>query len=282
MKKIKAIIAIACLSAASQLALAQENTTVTNESLQQELQAYKDKENRTEETAFNKKVWGRGRFMNIGFDVAQTGVEGGLVEKSAYSFNLSKGTTWLFPAKPFFGMLKVGFDVVWFDVQFSKYKSLSTGGDASIENGWTSDLGSLDGDYEQEDYFDTDMFNIGRMSATIGALGIGPHVSVAPFAPQHSKLSPLRASMYFRYQPAVSAYMVMEDGEMDASYAYTGMWNFGGVISYRKIGLGVEGRWGSGKFTSIAEMFDDELGSLGMGKQNRKFASTRIFLWLNF
>lgn len=223
----------------------------------------------------DKAIWGPGRFTKLSFNFASTGDGVNPVEKSKYSVSLAKGASYLFPSKAVAGILKFGFDVTWFDFTFSKYKSPVYG----VDGGWTS-TPEYTTDSKDEDDFD---LNLGRMSLNLGVLGIGPRVSVAPFAAKDNGLRYLRASLYFHYQPTVSAYAVSEDGEADFSFAYLGMWRFGGCIQYRRIGIGVEGYWGKAKFEALGlDSFVDEGFADDQPKIERKFASTRLYLSLSF
>lgn len=229
----------------------------------------------------NKRIWGKGRFLRLGYSFSQTGTQFDPVEKGQYSFFLTKGTTYRFPKRAWGNMVKVGIDAVWFDMQFSKYKGPYSNLD------WTSDfdetrLPGYDPDDEDADGFD---LNLGRMGISFG-MGVGPNVSVAPFALSSVKgLQPLRASVYFHYAPTFQLFAKSQDGDMEVSSAFVNMMNFGGNITYRAISIGVEGRWGKAKFKPLdfGSLFEDEEGeSLGTQKYTRKFANTRLYLQFSF
>lgn len=226
----------------------------------------------------DKAIWSPGRFTKLAFNFASTGDGFNPVDKSQYSFSLAKGASYLFPSRAVAGMLKFGFDITWFDFTFTKYKTPSYG----LGDGWTSDITYDNGydDYDDEVEFDLDL---GRMSLSLGAIGIGPRVSIAPFASKNNALRYLRGSLYFHYQPTVTAYAVSEDGDAEFSFAYVGMWRFGGCLQYRRIGLGVEGYWGKAKFEPIglASFYDEGFDDEG-AKIERKFASTRLYLSFSF
>lgn len=222
-----------------------------------------------------KSIWGPGRFTKISYNFSSTGDDINPVDKSKFSISLAKGTSYMFPSKPIAGMLKFGVDVTWFDLTYSKYKKRDLGA-----SGWLSpDMGNGydDGYDDWEEYAD-----LGRMSLNLGMFGIGARASVAPFSAFNNELRFLRASLYFHYQPTFSAYMVSEDGEEEGSYAYMGMYRFGGCIHYRRIALGVEGYWGKSKFELLDFDFDDEFGDGDNPKVDRKFASTRLYVQFAF
>lgn len=223
------------------------------------------------------RIWKQKTYFKLSYNFSETAIEGTAVEKSQYGFGLTTGRTWLFPKEPVAGMLKFGFDLNYFDIQVAKYNSAYGGfniPDGMIEEG-------------------EDDFNIGRWSLQLGVLGIGPNVSIAPFSKMSNAARFLKASVYFHYQPTVGAYMASEDGDIDASYAYCNIFQLGGQITWKFIGVGVEANWGSGKFKPVlaefaGDMIDDsslreELGLPNFnGKVTRKFATTRLFITFTF
>ncbi len=224
-------------------------------------------------SSINKRIWGKGRFMRLGYSKTETGSQFDPIEKSKYSFFMTKGTTYRFPKKAIGGLVKIGIDAVWFDIQFSKFKSPYSDLD------WSSDIIETE-DPDDEPELD---INIGRMAFSTG-MGIGPNVSVAPFALTSIKgLQPLRASIYFHYAPTMQIYAKSQGGDIELSTAFCNMMNFGGNISYRAIALGIEGRWGKSKFKPLD--FESILGdgeSLGSQKYTRKFANTRFYIQFSF
>lgn len=231
----------------------------------------------------NKRIWGgRGRFTKIGINKAQTAMEGCPIENGEWSFFLSKGATYLFPSNPIAGMIKVGFDAVWIDIMVSKYKS-----PYSDEYGNVNDKSinaDLSFDEDGNPAFDYDL-NLGRYSASVGIAGVGPNVSVAPFANMKNRiLRPLRVSLYFHYQPTAMAYIMSEHGDSEVAWSFCNLFDFGGNIRYKGIAIGMEGKWGNGKFKSIdLESFDiDELGFDSNAKYKRRFANTRFYIQFAF
>lgn len=238
-------------------------------------------QNEIDRTNLNKKIWGKGRFTRLGYAIAQTVDESGPVEKGQYGLFLTKGTTYWFPKKPIAGLFKIGLDAVWFDFQFSKFKSPYD----SMK--WTYDIddieiGRNDEEYDEDEDFDFNL-NLGRMALSFG-MGIGPNISVAPFALSSLKaLQPLRASIYFHYAPTFQLYAICEGSEFEASTAFCHMMDFGGLLTYRAIGVGIEGKWGQGKFKPLD--FGELMGDGAEGstrKYKRKFANTRIYVQFTF
>lgn len=257
------ISAMLCMGLAMGFTASAQEATSTTSSESQEVIDQLIKENKKYKAKEeDRRIWGKGRFTRIGYSIAQTQSGMDPVEKSKFGVSLSKGTTFRFPTIA--GMVKLGIDAVWFDVTYAKYKS-------PYDGAWTSEI-VTNGDVVDDV---ADALNIGRMSVTIGAFGVGPNVSVAPFAFMHNGLSPLRVSLYFHWQPTAQLYIKSEDGDVELAPAFCGMWDFGGVLHYRGIGVGVEGRWGQGKIKPIAVEGVDLSGD---DKISRKFANTRIFV----
>lgn len=237
-----------------------------------------------------KKIWKKGRYTDLGFSVAQTALEGQDVSDAEFGFFFRQGASYLFPGKPLGGLVKVGFDINWVDITVAKYKSNYDASD-DIFNGLNHNTGGDGGIIDA-------INNLGRWGLNIGAIGIGPNVTVAPFSMKSNGARFLKASLYFHYQPTLGAYMVSDHGDLEASYAYCNMFQFGGKITWKAIGVGIEGSWGSGKFKDISTLGglfgDDEeeanrdevFGHIPSfsesGKVTRKFANTRIYLSFTF
>lgn len=220
----------------------------------------------------NKRIWGRARYTRLGINKAQTALEGCHIEDNKWSFFLSKGATYRFPSNPIAGILKIGLDMVWFDFMVSRYT-----------NPFEYSAEYTEGDDHGASV--VDLGNIGRYSVCIGMFGIGPNISCAPFAKMGVRgLRPLRASVYFHYQPTGAAYLMSDHGESEASYAFCNMFDFGGNISYRSIALGLEGKWGKCKFKSIGSELLEDIGLEfnNNSKSIRRFANTRIYMQFSF
>lgn len=226
-------------------------------------------------------VWKKNNYLNIGYAKAETGTDFSAVQKSKYSLYLAKGNVYYWPkSKPWFGMLKVGLDLRWVDFSMAKYKTASDGTnfDWGESNNWENE--NIPG----SEWIDK-ITNLGCYNITMGAFGIGPNIGISPFAKMSNGLRHLRASIYFHYQPAVTAFVISQDGETEFSWAYTGMMDFGGKIIYRAFSFGIEGRWGKGNFKALdfEGLFDkDGSSSSENPKINRKFAATRFYIGFTF
>ncbi|MDE5940784.1 MAG: hypothetical protein K2H14_01605 [Muribaculaceae bacterium] len=242
-----------------------------------------------------KEIWRTGRYTDLGYAIAQTGTDFEPVEKGKFGFFIRKGTSFLFPGKPLGGIVKIGFDINWFETSVAKYKSGSMGKSDNWDNIGNSGQDDYDDgyDYDDEDSgfdFMEKFSNLGRWSIMVGAFGIGPNVTAAPFSMFNNAARFIKASLYFHYQPTFGAYLVSEDGNLEASYSYCHMFEFGGKITWKAIGLGIEGHWGHGKFKQLGFNFDNETDYTGVfdrmetasDKVTRRWADTRIYLTFSF
>lgn len=240
--------------------------------LEAQNEQYRLEREKAQKAAERKSIWGKGRYTRLGFAIAETAPENSLTYKGSFAFSLTKGVTYrILPSKPIANCLLFGIDVTWIDLQFSKYKDPYEDDD----NKWTSDI-VMDNQYDDDD--NPSIPDLGYMSLS-GGMGIGPSVTIAPFVFTNVKrLKPLKAQLYFHYNPTYVGYMETNDGDLEFSGAFVNMLTFGGNISYKSFGVGVEGRWGEADFKPIN--FDSE--SLGSEKYKRKFANTRFYLQFAF
>ena len=218
-------------------------------------------------------IWKRNKYIKVGYVFGETKSEGAALEKGKFGVNVGYGNTFLFPKRPLWNMVKFGFDVNWAEFQYVKYHDYKSSNGGNLMPGPDNELGKLG--------------SLGRMSLQFGLLGIGPNATIAPFSNQSNAARFLKASVYFHYQPTLGGYMMSQDGNFEVSYAYCNMFQFGGKISWKAIGIGVEGYWGSGKFkpVDVSSFVDDDLndnlGISGPSKVKRKFASTRLYISIN-
>ena len=222
-------------------------------------------------------IWKSGKYTSIFYAPSASCTELGYKSKSAWTFGLNKGTSYFFPSRPIAGMLKVGFDVRWFDLSVTRYKKNNYEYVGAEAYDW-------DDDYEDE-WEDDFLPDIGRYDIHIGAFGIGPVVSVAPFSSFDNEARFIRATLYFHYQPTFGLHLLSEDGDMETSTAYCNMMDFGGKIQYRRFAIGVEGKWGTGKYSNLVssdDFYDDYESDSSSGKLKRKFSSTRLFISFTF
>lgn len=264
-------------------------------------------------------VWRTGRYFNVGYSIASTSSDVYNAEKAKFGVFISKGTSYLWPRKsPIGGMLKLGFDVRWFDMQFAMYdkfarKVVSEGNFNGVNNysGWTSDMtaSSDNGGGASAKYPNYATFN--HMSLLVGAFGIGPTLTVAPLTFMDNAVASLRLNLYFHYQPTFGLNLYTAkcvyagngvnpidgtelpecESEVLPEYGYANMFDWGFKIQWRTFGLGFETRWGSGKLTNSSyspycwgenTFYGKTINMNGAddieGSYTRKFSESRIYL----
>lgn len=180
----------------------------------------------------------RARYFNLsyGTQTLKNPEELGAELKSDYAFALSIGRTFYLHKTPLWGMVKFGLDCTWFDANFASYKvdEMDYSGYAGYDP---------EEDYPSYDDYDDD-FSIGNYQLEMG-MHFGPSVTVMP-------IKNLKVNAYFRYAPSASVFL----SDDDASWGYGSFFVSGAAVSYKVISLGVEGRWGSSKCSSLE--FDEE------------------------
>lgn len=250
-------------------------------------------------------VWRRGRYTNIGWSLNQTSSEI-LKQTSSVGIGFAKGTAYTWPKDGVAGIVKFGFDVKWFDLDFSLYgkRDIDVVNQSSTNNtGYTGDRwnGTFDSSAQPSGYLNP---TVNTYGLNIGAFGIGPAVTIAPLAMLDSPVRSLRATIYFHYQPTFG--MVFnhtkytdsygyDESEIGFDFGYVSMMDFGFRLNWKNIGLGVEGRWGSGKLKTEGINIYNYASGYGSSinipintvdpnadSYTRKFGSTRIFLTFAF
>lgn len=181
-------------------------------------------------------VWKRTKSWGIGF-VSSTLHQNGGNLGSEFGFATDLTKTYIVTKKPILGVMKVGIDAKWFDINYVKYKNEVV-------------------EYYDDYYDDEEDFDIGSHNLDIG-LGVGPSLLIAPFSKTNNALRDIRADVFFHFTPSFSMLTLKEDGETNLYYGFNPAINFGVNIEWKMIGLGFEGRWGFPKYSNLNEMFDD-------------------------
>lgn len=266
-------------------------------------------------------IWKNNKGITIGFITHQSlnnddflgelGVKTPFQYNSSYGFSFTSGNTYLWPKGEGWAgnRIKVGVDVRWFDVSFVKYSKYPKiggvdlkdfanavdnvfGGDdywspSDFGDGWGDDE---DYDYGEEDYLDSFVDKIGNMQVQIG-MGVGPQVSIAPLAHLDNAARFLRVNIYGHFDPQTSVVISKDyQGDLHGSWAFLPTWDFGGNIQWKNFVVGVEGRWGSAKYSDISQGgdygYEDELPGLDDLISSRKVswrnASFRVNVGFRF
>lgn len=194
-----------------------------------------------------KSIWGRKKFLNIGYVKQSLTPQYGNEFNSEFGASISSGRTIFLHKKPLFGVLKFGLDL-GFDITYAKYKDYET------DNGVTDDSQNNHSDYSDiyDDYSDilddySDLMNLGMHQADLGLL-IGPSITINP-------VGHLMITGYFRFVPSYSMLILDED----FSGSYSSFFTYGGEISWKAIGVGIEGKHGSAKYRSFISDDDEKV-----------------------
>lgn len=274
-----AVLAMACPAYAQVTDTpATEQTSATQiDSLRQEVAMLKSENEQRRTDEKTKSIWKRTKFFDIAFVSSHIKPEDGLEKDSKFGVALNLGNTYFLHRKPLAGMVKIGLDAIWADINYVNYDK----GSFSFSNlPSMSDYDDYnDFDYDEEDF---ELGSLGWHKLDIG-MGVGPSVHVAPFTSFSNGLEHLRAQLYFHFTPSFSALIVSDDNETKAHYGFSPVFNFGGVISYKMIAIGVEGRWCSAKYKNLSfdDEDEDEFGEMvpeNNGKTKFKTSSVRAFI----
>lgn len=191
-----------------------------------------------------KGPWDRKKIMNVAFPVQTLSPDFGNSMEGSLGVALVSGRNFYLHRKPIAGMLKFSLDF-GSDINYVKYRP-------------------LDGDYNLSP--DSGIGISGRHQADIG-LFVGPSVTVNP-------VSDLKIGVYFRVVPSYSLIMT----ESDVLHGFVPYFTYGGEISWRWIGVGVEGRSGAGIYSSLMGLFGGASGmTSGYGTE-----ALRIYLAFRF
>ena len=201
-----------------------------------------------------KGPWDRKKYFNIGYAMQDLVPEFGNSFESKFGVSLVTGRNIYLHKKPIANMLKFAIDL-GSDINYAQYKDLEG------DYGTDPDYGYDDG-YDDE-YGDEDL-NMGLHHIDVG-LHVGPSVSINPVA--HLKIS-----AFFRFVPSYS--MLLLNSELYQSF--TPMFTYGGEVSYKFIGIGIEGRSGSAKYTDL--LAETESGEA----MKIKYKTSALRLYISF
>lgn len=216
-----------------------------------------------------KRRWMRG-YTNISWALSQklTYDDGLEIGKANLGAGFTTGRSFIMHKTGIANMVWFGLDATWFDVSYSLY-------DSYVMRGVNGDK-PIDGDLHQVE---------------IG-MGVGPSVHVFP-------LSKLGVHGYFRYNPAFTASF---DKDFNLMGGYASTFVAGGAVSWGKISVGLETRWGGGKYSDLTEgakqsMIDnleddlkEDIPGVGVeidpvkskASEKRKFSGTRVYIGFRF
>lgn len=243
--------------------------------------------------AFAQDAFKRTKFFNIGYVNSTLTPEKEKGMKGNYGFSMSLGNRYWLNKQPIAGILKIGIDAIWFDANYVNLKTKSSNGNRN--HSYDDILGDYDlGDYADDlgdysDYLDDeeifDEINTGSHQIEIG-LGVGPSITVAPFAQKSGPINDLRATLFFHVVPSFSGVLMNTDGDLKLNYGFVPFLKFGGCINWKALSFFVEGRWGSANYklasanTDVEDLEDGEIVSFD--KWSLSTSSVRFGIGLSF
>lgn len=244
MKKLYAIALLAAASLSPLTVSAQTEEISAEEeiaSLKAELKAKNDQEKYNE-------IWSRHKTFDLAYISTSWKPQHEKAFPSNYGFALRLGNSYWLNKKPIAGMIKIGLDAVWMDLN---YVNLKGGQGANIN---PNDY--FEGSDEYDDYFDSPIPNLPSEQdmTALGShmlefnMGVGPSIHVSPFAKLDNQAKYLRASLYCHFSPGFSAVLVNYDESTQFNCAFVPYVTFGGSIQWKALRIFCEGRWGSANY----------------------------------
>jgi hypothetical protein len=269
-----AICALACIA----LAKAQEDSN--------DLTIPSETPSSTSSNTTNNDIWKKyTKSFSLGWVTQDFAQEYGSVYHSKFGVMTRFDKTYYLHRRPIAEIIKIGLDAIWSDATIVK---LNTENGNRTSN-WDS-LGDSSYEYDYDDDEDEsgslNLGDIGMWTIT-ESLGVGPSVTIAPFAKSSSGIKYLKAKIYGHYKPSYMAQLYYEDEDFDFKGGFCNIFEIGGRIMYRRISVGIDGNWGSGKFKSMlsglmSELMEDSDSISDNEKIKHKIANTRVYLSFNF
>lgn len=264
------------------------------------------------------KTWSKSKPLTISYGTQTlNNTDLGIKHRSNLAISVRFMRTYYLHSKPIANLFKVGLDATWLSINYARFKkgnginlsnglqSNYAGGTGLITDGnfanmddyfnqaygsagtYGGDFGNAYGstgtygdDYD-DDYNLGNAFDIGAHSISLN-MGIGPNLKFVPFFFKgNPKLDKLKASVYFHWMPGFMTYVSSGD-DMEASFGpLLNNFGYGLNISYGRIGIGVEHRFGRTKLNSFS-MEDGDEGEGTSNKFNYKIGSTHFYIGFFF
>ncbi|MFD1771478.1 hypothetical protein [Sphingobacterium suaedae] len=193
------------------------------------------------------------KYLHLGFVSHTLSDDADLVSfKSKFGASLSSGRTFFLHRDPLAGMLKIGLDWTYIDLNYTTYK------EPILEE-------DVDGNWIEDEV---------KVHAAEAGMHIGPSITVFP-------VNRLAVKAYFRYAPSYSAMYDTYNEEFSSGF---GSYFVSGIsANYGGIGLGIEQRWGSAKHRTLTtDLEDDDFGGASEQKEKFHLKGPRIFVAFSF
>ncbi len=274
------------------------------ESLTNEVGQLKKAQEEANITQRINKTWSKSKPLTISYGTQTlNNTDLGIKHKSNLALSVRFMRTYYLHSKPIANLFKVGLDATWMSINYARFQKgkginftngmegnyaggaglITNGNFANMDEYFNQAYGSA-GTYNDDG--DND-YNLGK-ALDIGAhsiglnMGVGPNLKFAPFFFKgNPKLDKLKASVYLHWMPGFMTYVSTGDN-MEASFGLL-MNNFGyGLnISYGRIGIGVEHRFGRTTLNTFS-IEDDEEAEGTSDKFNYKIGSTHFYIGFFF
>ncbi len=233
--------------------------------LNNELSQIKSRLDNVEKEQHYEKVWKRKKYWKLGFSnpsIERTDGEP-MTWKTDFAVFIQQGKTVYFHSKPLWGMVKIGLDYGFMDLNYAKLKLKTaefseTTPSAPETNQGTNINGGFD-DIESDEPSSDPLLDIDLgMHKFEYSLHVGPSISVNPW--DH-----IIVAAYFHAMPTASG--ILENDKF--SYGFGCAMSAGVSVSYKTLSLGIEGLWSSIKYKQ-ASLNDDEEDENGGNLFNTK------------
>ncbi len=192
----------------------------------------------------------RGKFTNISFVYTNLKQEGYPKLHSDKGFAFTKGNTY-YVTRPIAGCLRFGIDAAWIDLSYDNFKVKE----------------KFIGENEFDNEFDIHHVDLGMQVGASATLNL---------------FKRFQANAYFRYNPALA--LMYNNDEVQCGFA--NLFNTGVCVTYYRVGLGIEARFGSSKinsyFANDNNYEDDWTSAIGSRKVSTTFSGLRAYIAIRF
>jgi hypothetical protein len=196
------------------------------------------------------------KYRNLSYSsqtVSYPGVSG-FSETSRYGAAFTTGRSYIVHPNPIAGMLRIGIDATWFDLNYGNFSPEATGEGGAV----------------QQHKMDI-------------ALGVGPGIHLNPVAK-------LGIHTYFRYNPTFTAMANIDGDNTTVTGGYATCFTGGAAVSWGVISLGFETRFGGGTLTRFGKSENadslEEIGGIedviSQSKVEHKLSGYRAYVSFRF
>ncbi len=203
-----------------------------------------------------KELWDRAAWFNISYSPQKINSDLYRSElKSDYAVGITAGKSFYLHKKPLADMIRFALNWSYLDLNIAQYS-------APYSDRIDEESDYTDGydDYESEE---------SQYKMELG-MQIGPAIIVNP-------IDHLMIQAYFHYAPA---YSLLLDEDFAYYGSYASFFNTGVSVSYKAIGLGIEGRWGTSTFSQ--EVYNEAEDDYVFQDMKWKTKGMRVYLSFRF